>query len=470
MSYTVYFWTLNKRNNSTLTPTTGRTEFQCIIKDGSGIMAPKLEMDLGLTTAPTDFNYCYIPDFKRYYYITEWYFDRGLWTASLAVDVLATYKSNIGVSSLYVLRASAAYDGRIIDNLYPVKSGCTFDNSTISNPYNFNIFGSTNPPQFSIGCVSAAGNIGSMSYYMIGGNNLAVVCDYLINDAVSVANEFSLTDATMALQASLIDPIQYIKSAYLIPFTTTEYADVSTGVAPVKVFNWDTGASGLKVDRGTTITKTFSFTIKKHPQTESRGNFLNCAPYTILTLSFPPFGVIDIDTTVTCNASILYVDVACDVITGKGKLTVRCNGEVLTTLEAQLGVPIQLSQVSSDYMGAITSLASGFSNIVQDVLTGNASNVISGIGNAVSALTPRANTIGSGGAFTQLTGHFALYHQFFTPVDDDISHNGRPLCELRTPASLGGYMLIQDGDVPIPGTSEEADKVRSYLEGGFYYE
>lgn len=465
MSYTVDLYTLTKRSNSTLYPSSGATTYNCNIKNGSGILTPKIELNLGVTADPSQFNYCHIPNFDRWYYVTEWYYDRGLWTGTCKVDVLATYKSQIGSTSLYVLRASAASDGAVIDTFYPTKAGCTFDNSTISNPYNFNIFSATDPPQFCVGIVSEDGKIGSMDYFMIGGAQLEILCDYLINDFVSVTNQFDAADASMALQASLIDPIQYIKSCYLIPFTTTEYADVSTGAAPVKCCHFSTGAAGLKIDRGTTITKTFTFTIKKHPQTSARGNFVNVAPYTLLTLSFPPFGVIQIDTTVTANASSLTVDVAVDVITGKGKLTVRCNGVVLNTLEAQLGVPIQLSQVSSDYLGAATSAVNG---LIQGLTTGF--GLTSMIGNAVNALTPREQSVGQGGAFTQLTGHFALYHQFFTIVNDDNTHFGRPYCQVTTPSSLGGYMLIQDGDVPIPGTKAEADEIRSLLEGGFYYE
>lgn len=465
MSYTVDLYTLTKRSNSTLYPSSGATTFNCNIKNGSGILTPKIELNLGVTADPSQFNYCHIPNFDRWYYVTEWYYDRGLWTGTCKVDVLATYKSQIGSTSMYVLRASAASDGAVIDTFYPTKAGCTFDNSTISNPYNFNVFGTTDPPQFCIGIVSEDGKIGSMDYFMIGGAQLETLCDYLINDFVSTTNQFTIADASMALQASLVDPIQYIKSCYLIPFTTTEYADVSTGVAPVKCCHFSTGAAGLKIDRGTTITKTFTFTIKKHPQTTARGNFVNVAPYTLLTLSFPPFGVIQIDTTVTANASSLTVDVAVDVITGKGKLTVRCNGVVLNTLEAQLGVPIQLSQVSSDYLGAATSAVNG---LIQGLTTGF--GLTSMIGNAVNALTPREQSVGQGGAFTQLTGHFALYHQFFTLVNDDNSHFGRPYCQVATPSSLGGYMLIQDADVSIPGTKAEADEIRSLLEGGFYYE
>ena len=89
---------------------------------------------------------------------------------------------------------------------------------------------------------------------------------------------------------------------------------------------------------------------------------------------------------------------------------------------------------------------------------------------AATSLIPRVNSIGSGGAYAHFMDPPRLDVQFFEVVDDDITQNGRPLCQLKTPASLGGYMKIQDGDVAIPGTAIEGKTIRDYLEGGFYYE
>ena len=111
--------------------------------------------------------------------------------------------------------------------------------------------------------------------------------------------------------------------------------------------------------------------------------------------------------------------------------------------------------------------------LVGSALTGNAAGAIgaiSGIGNAIESLMPRANTIGTTGTFAANHGDFKLDFQFFRPVDDDNTHNGRPLCDVRTISTLSGYMLIQDGDVAINGTSTEDAKIRNYLETGFYYE
>lgn len=469
MSYTVYFWTgFAKKNNSTLTPTTGRTQFDCIIKDGSGILNPEIQLDLGLAADPSQFNYCQIPDFERYYYVNEWYFERGLWTATLTVDVLATYKTQIGASTLYVLRAAAAYDGTVVDNLYPTKVGCTFDHSTVTSPYL--LTGGT----YVLGCISPDGDYGSITYTALTGGGLSTLCSYLINDAISESNGFSLSDASLRLQTSIIDPLSYIKTCMYFPFALQDF-DLQTVATTFKIFSWQIPQVLNARINNERIVKNQTFNIIKHPDTTARGNYVNSAPYTMLTLYCAPFGVIEIDTSVTANQSSLTAEFTVDPISGRGTLRILCNGTVLHSLKAQIGVPIQLSQITRDYVGGITSMVSGIAGTIGSALTGNVAGAISsaasGIGNAINAMKPRQQSMGTGGGFDDIQPvTWTLDHQFFRPVTDDPSHNGRPLCQLRQLSTLAGYQMIQDGDVPIPGTSEEADKVRGYLESGYYYE
>lgn len=471
MGYTVSFYTFTKRSNSTKVPTSGNTDYTCVIKNGSGILTPKVELNLGLTSDPSQYNYCHIAAFDRWYYVTEWYFERGLWTATCKVDVLATYKSQIGSTSMYVLRASASYDGTIIDNLYPTKTGSQYQHNTVATTYTLG--GGT----YVVGVVSPTAQAGSLNYYAMTASELGTLCNYLVNSAVQTDANFNAADASLALQASLIDPIQYIKSCVFIPFGRSEFTTVGPGT--FQVFMWTVpGLDSYRIAMpaaGCKITKSYSFSITKHPSTTARGNYVNAAPYTLLTLYIPPFGVVELDTSVTCNASTLTAEITIDVVSGKAILVITCNGTVLNRLVTQMGVPIQLSQVTRDYLGAITSVANGVANSLGSLATGNMAGAltgaISGIGNAINSLRPREQSTGSGGGFSEVAvTNFQLDHQFMIPVDDDLSHNGRPYCQVTTPSALSGYMLIQDGDVPIPGTKAEADEIRSLLEGGFYYE
>ena len=473
-SFKVYFWTLTKKQNSTLTPTTGRTEFDCRLLDGSGIMNPTIELNIGLVQDPSQFNYCHIPEYNRYYYVTEWYFQDGLWTASLNVDVLSTYKQQIGSSTLYVLRASNSYDGRVMDNMYPTKTGCSYTTTAITSPYN-------QTGCYVIGIVNGAGMYGSVSYYALSRGNMATLMSGLMTNTVGSGsnplNGFDLSDASLELQLALVDPIQYIRSAIWLPVPITSITSDQTenGLA---VFNWVIpSVTAYRVSNPSIVLRT-SVSLTNHPDYSTRGSYVNCSPYTLATLYMPPFGVIELDTSVTCNASTLDADIYLDANTGDGDLVVSCNGVVINKLSAKVGVPVQISQVSRDYLGALTSVASGVSGVISGAVAGGPAGIagavgsgVSAIGDAVKAIIPRSNTIGSGGNYSILTAkNPELDYQFFRPVADDILHHGRPLCQLRQLSTLGGYMLIQDGDVPIPGTAEEAQRIKSFLESGFYYE
>lgn len=465
MGFTVRLFTLSKRDNSTKRPTGNGTEFNCIIKSGSGILHPTISLDLGKVNDPSQYNYAYIPAFDRYYFIEEWYFERALWTASLKVDVLATYKTEIGNSRLYVMRCASEHDGNIIDTLYPAKSGCSYASDTKTNPWWDNI-------SYIVGVVSRAGNMGSLAYYGMSGTAIHTMCQNLLDTCVTEENGFSWDDCSQALQLSLVDPMQYVKSCMALPVSMSEISNIGSA-SGVYAFNWDTGATGYKIALAPYINKSYSFSIQKHPDTASRGNYVNSDPFTKITLTLPPFGTIDIDTSVTCNASTLTAQIRIDPITGKAILTISCNNIVLNRVESQLGVPISLSSVIRDYVGTASSALGSLSGVVGGALTGDVGGVIgslSGIGNAVKSAMPRANTIGTTGGFASAMGTFRLDHQFFRPIADDNVHNGRPLCAMRTLNTLSGYMIIQDGDVPINGTSSEDAQVRQYLETGFYYE
>ena len=468
MSFKVNLYTLPKRDNSTKQPTGTGVEFNCVMKAGSGIMHPVLSFDLGLTNDPSQYNYAYIAAFERYYFIEEWYFNQSLWTATLKVDVLATYKTEIGGSSLYVLRAAGDHDGDIIDTLYPAQTGCAYDTDSKNNPWQSSCF--------IVGVVSADAAFGSMEFYAMDAAQLRSMCLALTDPATIIDSiyDFDVTELSTGLQLALVDPIQYVKSCIMLPVSKSDITNLGSGQT-VKACRFDAG-TGSKVYPTSRITKSFSFAIKKHPDTTARGNYVNSKPFTNITLTIPPWGCIDIDTSVTCNADSLSVEVEVDPISGKGILIVKAiigtKSIILNRLEAQVGVPISLSSVTRDYIGAATSALGAVGGAVSGLM-GNIGGFIgaaSGVGNAVESLMPRAQTIGTTGSFVSNRGEFRLDHQFFRPVADDNTHNGRPLCAVKQINTLSGYMMIQDGDVTINGTSAEDSMIRNYLESGFYYE
>ena len=68
----IKLYTFGKRENSTARPD-GGVSFQARIWDGVGILSPQIVFSFqDNTTNPTAYNYAYIPDFNRYYFIRDW--------------------------------------------------------------------------------------------------------------------------------------------------------------------------------------------------------------------------------------------------------------------------------------------------------------------------------------------------------------------------------------------------------------
>lgn len=79
-------------------------------------------------------------------------------------------------------------------------------------------------------------------------------------------------------------------------------------------------------------------------------------------------------------------------------------------------------------------------------------------------------TSGANGSIAEYFKAPQLCAQFFKQVDEANVHRGRPLCKDRTISSIPGYILVADADMSLQATQEENLKVKSYMEGGFFYE
>lgn len=468
MSFTVNLYSFSKRENSTKQPNTASASFSCILKEASGLVAPVIALDLGRTFSPASYNYACIPTFGRYYFIAEWTYNAPLWEARMVCDVLATYKAEIGSSSLYVLRSAAAYDGTIVDNMYPMKTAPVNSVQTFSTKYQ-TVDSSLAGGRYIVGVVDQDPTQGSIAYYMMGYPGLRSLMEYLMNSFVTADHGFDLNDASIMLQKSIIDPFEYIKSCIWVPFAPTDLPSGAGSSGTINIAGISTGISATKLAYTYNCIIHQSITISniaRHPQAGSRGNYLNISPYTEAEIFIPPFGLIQLDTRVLASSPSITLDLRTDLISGNGILNIEIAGTDTNRLQSQVGVPIQLSQIRQDIIGGFTSLL----GVSANAALGNVMGAVNGIGSSAQALAPKATTIGGRGGWSDLSGQPGLIQHFYPVTDDDPDHAGRPLMAVRQISSLSGYIIVQDGDVPISGTQSEAAQVRSYLEGGFYYE
>lgn len=485
MAFTVNFYNFAKRENATYRPTGSGTEYSCILKEASSIANPTIQLDIGTAADPT-FNYCYIAEFNRYYWITDWtWIKNRLWEASLTTDLLATFKDEIGASSLYVLRSAAASDGNINDDYYPGKVNSAFQVIQQQTPFTFN----AQSGSFVIGIASGLHpTYGTTTYWLLDSAQMDALMQSLNNDIVKVANNFNTADASLALQKALIDPFQYVTSCIWYPLA---YADMPYvgGQASISAGGYTLDATGARISASTPLKDfTMTFALPNHPQI-ARGNYLN-GKYRKLYLEIPPFGSCELDGMIAVNYANIVVKISLDAVSGMGTIRVGCsNGNDIDVLleryETRIGVPMNLSVVNSNIIGGaanmITSVIGGITSAAMGSISGAAINGVQGISGALEMIKPRVSHLGGSGSFASLTNtvpqgtptsydvQAKLYVQFINIVDEDLDHSGRPLCQIRQISTLTGYNVVKDGEVDINGFTGEAEAVRSYLENGFFY-
>ena len=132
----------------------------------------------------------------------------------------------------------------------------------------------------------------------------------------------------------------------------------------------------------------------------------------------------------------------------------------------QIGVPVQLAQLASDYIGFASNMAQATGSAFSFDFAGAAASV----GNALMSLIPKMQTSGSNGSTSGFLDGPKIVAEFVEIVDDSPSKRGRPLCAERQLSTLPGYIITADAELEAPCTSGELDRIKGFLNGGFFYE
>lgn len=474
MSIAIKLYTFSKRENSTAQPSGAGTKFDCVLKDETSIINPEILIS---TASLTSYNYAYISDFGRYYFIRDIVSVRNnLWRLSLECDVLATYKSQIGDSTEYVLRAASEGNEDIVDNLYPMTSYVETASDSWLSPFAWGS-GTERYPSYIIGVINNDTNpkLGAVSYYHLTQSQMGALTGFLLG--IGGYLNLNPTDYDMNYIKTMVNPAQYITECYRLPYDIGGDNDVD-----IKVGWWDcTGIQGKPVRPASSI-NTFSIdsrtiTIPKHPAWDDGDvyrRYLRCYPFTQYTLYAGPFGVIQLDPAMLACSPYISLEITASGF-GDAQLTIRnFDGDIVHRSKCNIKENYQLAQLNNNPLGFWTGVASTAVGATASAVASNpagvAGSVISGIGNMADALYPKLTTSGSFYTQAEAYSDWALVAEFHYPVENDPDHRGYPLCKVKAIEDLSGYILVADPDIAISGTQEENEKIKAYMAGGFYYE
>lgn len=450
------FYNFNKRKNSTALPSSVGTDIDILLKDSTSLSTPIIELSV---EGKPSYTYCYIPDFSRYYFISDWNYNKGLWSCSLAIDVLASYKDSIAEYTCFVERSASNYDVSINDDLLSAKQELVKVDGR-NELAGFDVDGC-----YIIRLTSHASRLAptGIEMFAISADTLGNLLSYLY-DGDNFADVLSET-----FVKAIFNPIEYIVSIKWFPFS----ADSLNGtLTDIWVGWWNTGIKGyMLLSYGGTL----SFTVE--PMERYYGDWRDCNPnFTNFSLYIPSYGIISIPPEhmyfnggldVLCSVDFSTGQIVTFVNTGASAETDR--GGNLTTTVGMIGYDVQIGQTVSNIGGIIQSAVS----LGGSVATGNVlSGVASGVNAIKNAITPVVKTLGSTGAIQGLRNRpwFTITRTVYGSAEYPIEVAGRPLMRNIKLGTLSGFVKCGGASISIDGLAGERDNINALLNSGIYIE
>lgn len=480
--FDIVLYRMQKKPNSLARPGGGsatvtvQTTYSCAVRTPSSVMTPVVMLqDRG--DSILNYNYAYIRLWHRYYYIDDIKMIEGdhMYEVSMHVDVLATYQRDIRNSTQYVLRSSSDFDGTVVDHFYPTVMDTDYDFRVLSVDYNGNTYDckdvvsnmyltkyfkrNISEGEFVIGVIGE--NETGITYYVLNYSNFKTLLQNLM--AYTPSN---MSDVSTGIAKVLADPMQFITTCFWIPYA----GQVSQTARSIK-FGYYSISCTAGVLNASDYAHFISYAeIPKHPQ-DSRGEYLNGAPFTSLTLLFNPFGALELDTTRLVSAEQARIEWYYDCTKGNAEIFVFNDDTGETAYHGyceMMGVPIQLTQLTVNTIDTASSVFGAIGSL----FTFQPAGIFQGIGNAIDSQMPKATKQGTEGSFLNYRSLSPRIIASFTRVtNEDLINVGRPFCRSVQLSILSGFCQTANAEISADmATSEENEMIMSMLNSGVFLE
>lgn len=456
MAVSITLWALSKRLNSMMRPGGAGVALSGTIKEPCSMLTPEITVNFD----PTAYNYFRVAQWGRFYWITDITHDRGLFIIRGRIDPLASWYDDIANSFQYVLRSSSSSNGEVIDTFYPAKANGSTRNSLSSMGY-------TNAGTYVIG-VAGSGTSGSTGggtvYYELSPSQMNSFVSFLYTDT-----NYGVAGAALEETVKYyFNPLQYVVSCMWFPFTLG--GDTAESI---RLGWWTIGMSANRAYLYHTPGQV-AITVPKHPYTINAPEkaYLNAEPFSHYRLYVPGAGEITLNSNVMSQLSTIYINSVIDTITGRAFYEITDGTHILAKLDGQVGVPIALSQVTVNTIGAVLDTAQAAVTGIASIFTGGLIGAGGAIGNALESNQPTISRTGADGSrsIAVANTNAILTMEYLTQVPDDNTDFGRPLCNRVQIRTLSGFVMCLKPHIAITGTSEESAEIERLLAEGVYYE
>ena len=442
----IVFYKFTKKENSTARPRGGGFSISGILNENASIISPSISIKFGVDV--TGYNYAYIPDFQRFYKVVSWGYALGLWRCDLYVDVLASFKPQIGGMNNYVLRSASESNGNIIDGLYPTTPQTGILESSAESVFNVNDF-----------IIHYVGKEG-LKAVLISRNAMVTLCQSLWNTWGSI-------EGMNDVFAAVADPFQYVNGIQ------KTYAPIGfwggQGRTTVVLGTVDTGAVGQEItDREGRVD--IALTVPKHPQAEDRP-YLKASPYSVYSIRLPGIGWISLPSEPLYNASDITVKYYGEPASGNLRADICVGASVIAS---------GTGKINTDWGIAGASSSPGVGGLLGKAVGALGGGILGDLANFIGAGAGILDAAGSATATVQQSGGMSgcvgmrepliLQLKYQTAVADNVEDHGRPLMAFRDIGKLSGFIQCEGAHFEGVCTQTEQSMIDNALNGGFFYE
>ena len=463
----ITYWTgYSKKKNSTAQPASG-TDATVYLKDNCSILNPIFDCQ----GVPDSVNYIYVSDFGRYYFVSDVvHVTKDRIEIHCSIDVLATYKSQIGGYTADVEYAASSTNVLVTDP----RNHPTFKvDEAVSNLVDLTSHGfTTGALRYIVGVVFDGG----VKFLEATQSELESLCGVIYSQTF-----------TQQIQTAFYDLKNVLVSCVGIPYEPGIRTGIPGGltIQGITILDpaYQVSPRLLHVVQGETCAVTF-------PDPDGLGfySYLDLPPYTTAALYLPYVGVVELPLDVIAETQQFILDVYLDHCTGDliYRLS-KTTGDYIATYNGNCATNIPISGSSYNAIGAVgagITAIGGLAQIGAAAATKNPGLALSG---AASLASAGVATFESLKLHTQVNGSISsaigtkagsvVKAMIFKrrPTEAHVNTafktiSGLPYFKAAQISSLSGYVKCAGASVVVPGYDAEKDAVNNYLNSGFYYE
>lgn len=473
----VKLFNFTKRNNSTKRP----AEKSAVTLTGVNFKEPvnMRKPTLIFQSLEEPFNsYNYLEFKGKYFFIDSWEYNSPFWIAHCHVDVLASFKKEIGRFRGTVVRIgfkdladNAEFLDVVDDEVIPYEG--YFSKSVKFNPYGTSRINTYDKGTFIVSFLSDLNNVsgvGSLAHIIFSTEEYQAFQNQMANVATNVKSDY-------------VTPYTFIKKVRWYPFppslvkqkvdTTTSNQLVICGQVFLNIVTQFTYIKGFKK-----ISLYTNVELGTHSQYDVLGEWVNVKGRQATIVSYP-YGVTTLSNLRTESLRIGY-DI--DLISGRALFKVFDTvGNILVNAICPYGAEMPFVYTDKDVLPALSGAISGAVNLGASAATGSIGGVIKGgtslASSLLSAGTPQA--VISGGQDPILCffedNIVYLYEQLYYEPDRQnigypiIINDVTPDIVLLSYPESNGYIRFNNMNFS-KGTFLDNQEINNYMNGGFFYE